>query len=143
MMLNERARNEWDPRSPAVLSGQSTAYDGMRRRCPVAHSDYLQWSVFRHAEARQVLLDPETFGNEVSTHLSVPNGMDPPRHTAYRRLIEPYFDDSTLARFEPVARRIANELVERLPSGEVEWMDGFARECALQLLCAFMGWTAQ
>jgi cytochrome P450 len=137
------ARNEWDPRASAVLADQVAAYDGMRERCPVAHSDYLQWSVFRQAEARRVLLDPHTFGNEVSTHLSVPNGMDPPRHTAYRRMIEPYFGAAALAAFEPACRRIANELVERLPSGEIEWMDGFARECALQLLCAFMGWTAE
>lgn len=141
-MPPDRKRNEWDPRSPAVLADQIAACDGMRRRCPVAHSELLQWSVFRHAEARQVLLDPQAFGNEVSTHLSVPNGMDPPRHTAYRRLIEPYFDAAALARFEPACRRTVGDLVERLPSGELEWMDGFARECALRMLCAFMGWSS-
>jgi cytochrome P450 len=34
-------------------------------------------------------------------------------------------------------------MVERLPApSEVEWMDAFARDCALQLLCAFMEWPA-
>jgi cytochrome P450 len=132
----------WDPRSPQVLDDQVAAYDALRRRCPVAHSESLHWSVFRHADVVQALLDPGTFGNEVSTHLSVPNGMDPPRHTAYRHLIEPYFGPAALAAFEPVARRIADEMIDRLRPGEIEWMDGFARECALRMLSGVMQWPA-
>lgn len=136
-------RPDWDPRAPAVLRDQIRAYDGMRQRCPVAHSEYLHWSLFRHADVLRVLHDPETFGNAVSTHVSVPNGMDPPEHTAWRALIEPYFTPAQLAAFEPVARGIARELVAALPeSGEVEWMDGFAQDGAVRLLCAFMGWPA-
>jgi cytochrome P450 len=119
------------------------AYDAMRRRCPIAHSDYLQWSVFRHADVLRILHDPATFGNVVSSHASVPNGMDPPEHTRWRALIEPYFAPAQLAVFEPAARAIARELVDALPrSGEVEWMDAFAHECAVRLLCAYMGWPA-
>jgi cytochrome P450 len=136
-------RPDWDPRAPAVLRDQIQAYDHMRQRCPVAHSEYLHWSLFRHADVLRVLHDPETFGNAVSTHVSVPNGMDPPEHTAWRALIEPYFAPAQLAAFEPVARGIAHELVAALPeSGEVEWMDGFAQDGAVRLLCAFMGWPA-
>ena len=42
--MSEKIQPDWDPRSDAVLSNQIKAYDGMRRRCPVAHSDYLGWS---------------------------------------------------------------------------------------------------
>lgn len=133
---------EWDPRAPSVLRDQLQAYDAMRRHCPVAHSDYLHWSLFRHEDVLRVLHDPETFGNAVSSHVSVPNGMDPPEHTAWRALIEPYFAPARLADFEPVARGIARELVDALPEGEVEWMDTFAQEGAVRLLCAFMGWPA-
>lgn len=142
-MTSRQAIPEWDPRAPDVLADQVAAYDGLRRRCPVAHSDYLHASLFRHADALRVLGDAETFSNVVSTHLSVPNGMDPPRHATYRRLIDPYFSAQALAAFEPACRRIARDRVARLPAqGEVEWMDAFARDCALQLLCAFMGWPA-
>ncbi len=135
--------HDWDPRAPEVLADQVAAYDDIRRRCPVAHSDYLQWSLFRHADVVRVLDDPATFSSAVSTHLNVPNGMDPPRHTAYRRLIEPYFAPEALAAFEPECRRVVRDLVDRLPaSGDVEWMDAFARDCAMQMLCAFMGWPA-
>jgi cytochrome P450 len=134
---------DWAPLAPEVQADQLAAYDQLRRRCPVAHSEALHWSLFRHADIVGVLHDPETFGNATSTHLNVPNGMDPPRHTAYRQLINPFFGPQALAAFEPEGRRIALELVERLPmSGAVEWMDAFARDCALRMLCAFMAWPA-
>ncbi|HWI83100.1 cytochrome P450 [Ramlibacter sp.] len=134
---------DWDPRAPEVLRDQVAAYDGMRRRCPVAHSDYLQWSLFRHEDVLAAVLDHETFGNQVSAHPAVPNGMDPPRHTPYRALIEPYFDRPRLAAHEPVCRQLVARLVDALPrAGELEWMEGFAHECAAQMLCAFMGWSS-
>lgn len=131
----------WDPRSAEVHADQIKAYDTMRSRCPVAHSDYLHSSLFRHADVLRVLHDPAAFSSQVSTHLNVPNGMDPPQHTAYRRLIEPYFGAQVLAAFEPECRRIVRERVGALPArGELEWMDGFARDCTMRMLCAFMGW---
>jgi cytochrome P450 len=140
---SEQSVPQWDPRSDDVLADQIGAYDAMRQRCPVARSDYLQASLFRHADVVRVLHDPETFSNEVARHLNVPNGMDPPRHTVYRRLIEPYFAAERLAAFEPECRRIAQDKVGRLPArGEVEWMDAFAHDCAMQMLCAFMAWPA-
>ncbi len=140
--MNKHSTNEWDPRAPAVLDDQIAAYDGMRRRCPVAHSDYLQWSLLRHADVQRVLHDPQTFSSAVSAHQSVPNGMDPPQHTAWRRLIEPYFDSAPLAAAEPAMRSATQALAARLPGGEVEWMDRFAHDWAVQMLCIFMGWSA-
>jgi cytochrome P450 len=83
--MSKKPQPDWDPRSPAVLDDQIAAYDQMRSRCPVAYSDYLHWSLFRHADVMRVLNDHDTFSNAVSSHLSVPNGMDPPEHTRYRR----------------------------------------------------------
>ena len=134
---------DWDPRSQAVLDDQIAAYDRMRGRCPVAHSDHLHWSVFRHADVMRVLEDHGTFSNAASRHPSVPNGMDPPEHTAYRTLIEPYFAPDRVRAFEPACREIAMNLVSRLPThDEVELMGGFARDFALRIQYAFMGWPA-
>jgi cytochrome P450 len=139
--MNPRHPPDWDPRAPSVQADQISAYDAMRRRCPVAHSEYLHWSLFRHADVVQALHDHATFSNQVSERVSVPNGMDPPEHTAYRRMIEPYFGPQALARFEPEYRRIARDAVASLPrSGEVEWMAGFAGDVVVRMLRAFMGW---
>jgi cytochrome P450 len=139
--MSAKPQPDWDPRSQAVLEDQIAAYDRMRGRCPVAYSDYLRWSVFRHADVMRVLSDHETFSNGVSSHLSVPNGMDPPDHTAYRKIIEPYFGPQRMQAFEPVCRRIAVDLASRLPAeGEIELMGDFAQNFALQVQRAFMGW---
>ncbi len=134
------ARPEWDLHAPEVVADQLAAYDAIRARCPVAHDDYLGWTVFTHDEAVRVLGDHETFSNRVSAHLSVPSGMDPPEHTAHRRINERYFTAPRMARFEPVCRRIAAELVAALPDGPVEVMEHLARPFALQVQSAFMGW---
>ena len=39
--MNATQPPDWNPRSQAVLDDQIAAYDAMRKRCPVARSDYL------------------------------------------------------------------------------------------------------
>jgi cytochrome P450 len=135
---------QWDAKSPSVQQDQIAAYDDMRHRCPVAHSDSLHWSVFRHADVMRMLQQPRTFSNEVSTHLAVPNGMDPPVHTAYRRIVERYFSHACIEVFEPRCRALAKRLVEALPSDRpIEIMEELARTYALEAQSAFLGWPAE
>lgn len=139
--MNNQHPPDWDPKSNEVLRDQREAYDDMRRRCPVAHSEFLGWSLFRHEDVTRALHDHETFSNAGSQHLSVPNGMDPPEHTAYRRIIEPYFSLERMTAFEPVCRDIVVRLVRDLSSrGEVEFMADAALPFAEQVQCAFLGW---
>ncbi|MBB4094330.1 cytochrome P450 [Ochrobactrum pecoris] len=137
----ERPKQDWDPRSEAVLSDQIGAYDGMRHQCPVAHSDYLGWSLFSHDDVVRVLDDHESFSSVVSTHLSVPSGMDPPQHTAFRQLIERYFEPERVKAFEPVCREISKKLVSELPrDAEIDLVAQFAQPYAVHIQCAFLGW---
>ncbi|HPF74929.1 MAG TPA: hypothetical protein PLX09_15155, partial [Xanthomonadaceae bacterium] len=139
--MNDKFDPDWDPRAEEVLRDPSAAYDEMRERCPVAYSDYLQWSLFRHEDITRVLHDHDTFSNAVSQHLSVPNGMDPPEHTAYRRLIEPYFSPERMEAFEPTCREIVTDLVRNaLAVGKVELMADVALPFAVRVQCAFLGW---
>jgi cytochrome P450 len=139
-----RCPERWDPNSPSVLHDQIAAYDEMRQRCPAAHSDALHWSIFRHADVLRTLQQPRTFSNEVSAHLSVPNGMDPPVHTAYRRIIERYFSHACIEAFEQRCRTLARRLVAGLPDDRpVEVMSELAQTYALEAQCAFLGWPAE
>jgi len=140
----ENKSADWDPRSEAVLQDQMATYDDMRRRCPVATSRYGYTSLFRHADVMHVLMDHETYSNAVSRFPSVPNGMDPPEHTAYRRLIEPYFEPQQMETFAPVCRDVAVRLVQALPEqASVELMADFAQIFALQIQCAWLGWPVE
>jgi len=145
--VREEGRNarecpvDWDPRSPEVQRDQISAYDRMRKECPVAHSDYLGWSLFRHADVLRVLGDHETFSNQVSRHPSVPNGMDPPEHTLYRDMIEPYFAPERIATFEPVFRGIARDLVAELAKDlSRDIIRDVAEPYAVRIQCGFLGW---
>lgn len=139
--MSDRPEPDWDPKSAAVLQDQRAAYDAMREHCPVAYSEFMQWSLFRHEDVSRVLGDHETFSSVVSRHLSVPSGMDPPVHTAYRRIIEPYFAAERINAFEPACREIAADLArDVLASGEVELIADFTLPFAVRAQCAFLGW---
>jgi cytochrome P450 len=133
---------DWNPASSEARENQIAAYDGVRRRCPVAYSDALHWSLLGHAEVMRALLDHETFSNAVSAHPAVPNGMDPPEHTRFRRIVDRYFDADAMAAFEPTCRRIAETMAGRLRTGELDLMPTVAEDFALEAQCSFMGWPA-
>ena len=138
------APHDWDARDPEVLRDQIAVWDDLRGRCPVAHSADLGWSVLGHGDVVRVLADPDTFSNVVSRRLTVPNGMDPPEHTAYRALNDPYFTPDRMTAFEPECRRIARDLVAALPRAprSAEIM-GLARTYALRVQAGFLGWPAE
>ncbi len=140
--MSEQNPPKWDPREGSVLNDQIAAYDRIRESCPVAHSDYLGWSLFRHADVMRALTDTETFSNAVSScHVAVPNGMDPPEHTEYRRIIDPYFGPERMKKFEPVCRGIVHRLVGSLSQRrEVEMVGEFADVFAVEAQCAFLEW---
>ncbi len=142
-MGDDETKDTWNPRDPTVLLDQRRAYDEMRARCPVAHSEALGWSLFSHGDVTAVTGDPVAFSS-ATQRLAIPNGMDPPEHTAYRSPLETYFSPDRLASFEPRGRQIASDLlgpmVERTATEAIaDFVDPFAH----QALCAFMGWPVE
>ena len=133
---------DWDPRDPSVLADQVAAYDRVRERSPLAYSGYLGWSVLRHEDALTVLGDHETFRSRVSTHVAIPNGMDPPEHTAYRAVVDRSFAPDRVRAFEPQLRTIAAEVVASAlaATGEIEVMSSIAERYAARAQCAYLGW---
>lgn len=141
--MDETTRDDWDPRDESVLQNQRSAYDKMREKCPVAHSDFMGWSLFRHQDITTVLSDPETFSNQ-SQFLAIPNGMDPPIHEQYRKALAPNFSKKQMAILEPQAHKIARDLINSIPFDEkTELMRSFVTPFAFKTLCAFLGWPEQ
>jgi cytochrome P450 len=136
---------DWDPRDIAVLGDQRRVYDEMRERCPVAYSDFLDWSLFRHEDIVNVLADPETYSS-ASKRLAIPNGMDPPEHTRYSRALAPYFRPDRMNALEPACRRIAVDLLKALLArgeAEVDVIPEFAEPLPIKTLCRFLGWPPE
>lgn len=143
--MAKKTRPDWDPREQAVVADQIAAYDRMRKQCPVARSKYLHWSLFRHADVMRALTDTEAFSNVVSNrHVAVPNGMDPPEHTEFRLIVDPYFSETRMAQFEPTCRAIVEQLLAGLTRPrDLDWATEFAQVFAVQAQCAFLNWPAK
>lgn len=141
--MNEEGQDDWNPLDASILKDQRSAYDEMRERCPVAHSEFMGWSLFRHEDIASVLADSETYSN-ASHFMAIPNGIDPPAHARYREALDPNFDKAEMARIETRAREIAVALLGPLLStGEVEFINAFAIPFSLKTLCAMLGWPDQ
>ena len=139
--MTQAPRPNWDPRSAQVQADQRAAFDELRERCQVAWSESMHWSVLRHADVMRVLQDHETFGSAVSQHPAVPNGYDPPQHTAYRRALDPFFSPERMKQFEPVCREVvANTVGQALALRDLEVNHEFALPFAVRVQCAFLGW---
>ena len=135
---------DWDPRDPSVQADQIAAYDRLRDTLGVARSEMLGWSVFGHADVLRALHDPQAFSSAVSRHVAVPNGMDPPEHTRYRALIDPYFNAERVQAFEPRCAAIAQALALAMAGQDtVDLASAYALPFAVHVQCAFMGWPAQ
>lgn len=135
---------DWESRADDVQKDQIASYDAMRAKCPVAHDEFMGYSLFKNEDVKFALAHPEIFSNRVSTrHIAVPNGMDQPEHTPFRAINDRYFTPERMQEFEPKIRTEVKSLVEDLPRGEdTDIMSEFAKLYAVRIQNAFMGWPA-
>src|SRR5665647_997997 len=86
----------------------------------------------------------DVYKRQVPHRLTVPNGMDPPEHTEFRRINDRYFNPDLMDAFEPSCRRIAADLVDDLPRGvPTDLMPALAEIFALRVQNAFLGRPAE
>ena len=127
---------------PAEQQDQVASLDELRQKCPVAQSKMLGHAVLTHNDVRSVIENHETFSNAAGSHLSVPNGMDPPEHGIFREVIEPYFKADHLRDFEPTCRQIAQDIISKItPNTSFDVVSHVAKPFALNIQCAFLGWS--
>jgi len=140
-MVSNRPTQDWNPRDASIQDDQQQAYDDMRERCPVAHSDFLGWSLFRHKDIAGVLADPDIFSSE-SRHRAIPNGMDAPAHTTYRDALAPFFSTTRMETFEPQCRALAIDLLKGLKRRtDIDLIAEFSKPFPLRTLCLFYRWS--
>lgn len=93
------------------------------------------WIATRAEDIDVMQLDHERFShkhfnlpkNDMDQH-SLPLGLDPPVHGAYRKLIMPAFTPRSLKALEEVARTTARDLVAAIaPRGHCEFIEDFAK----------------
>ncbi|WP_432783807.1 cytochrome P450 [Pseudomonas corrugata] len=118
--VNEIARN-FDFHGEA-LDNIFDTYAALRNKCPVGHSDNYGgfWFLTKSDDIFAAEQDPEAFSvgpsmmvPSVSEGIKLPPiDIDPPEHTAYRRILLPLFTPQELKKLEQPIRDTARQLAE-------------------------------
>lgn len=99
------------------------------------------WGIFSHAEIDKAAVDIRSLSNVTvppGTPRILPLMADPPEHTAYRRLINPFFAPSKISATEEIMRPIAAEMIDALiGKGDADFAD-YAYHFSMQTLCRFL-----
>ncbi|MGK6324400.1 cytochrome P450 [Sphingomonas sp. DT-51] len=115
------------------------------------------WSITRHRDIEAIELDTETFSSEhhnggvtIGSSADDPQffpafiSMDPPRHTAQRRVIAPAFAPERLAAIEPLLRSWSAEILDELPRERwFDWVDRVSVELTARTLALLLGFPQE
>jgi cytochrome P450 len=145
------AVSDWDPLAPDAVVDPIAAHARLRREAPVAYSDRWNgfWAFATYDDVVAATRDPATFSSHKASvppstgpndPPRAPLEIDPPRHDAYRRLLNPYFSPRHIAAVEPMVRRIAVELIDDVvAAGELDVVPALTFPMPVKVLCAFLG----
>ncbi|WP_020105331.1 cytochrome P450 [Nocardia sp. 348MFTsu5.1] len=105
------------------------------------------WVVTESDAVQEALQDWGTFSNKSVTALEanpkflwIPEMLDPPVHTTWRRLLGNAFSPKTIAAREAEVREVAIELIEELKgAGAAEVLDAFARQFPTKIFMRMVG----
>jgi cytochrome P450 len=104
------------------------------------------WSAVSHDLIQQVELDAATWSSEIG-NITIADGvageefpnfiaMDPPRHTAQRKVVAPAFAPSQMAIREEQVKQRTRDLFDSLPIGETfDWVETVSIPLTIGMLC--------
>ncbi|MPY47499.1 cytochrome P450 [Streptomyces acidicola] len=130
---------DFDIDDPAFNEHFYDVLDTMVARCPVAHSKVGKgYSLLnRYEDVRRAGQDWRTFSSAKGFQPNRPEGMpylypeesDPPRHTDWRRALNPFFAPNAVKEFEGQIRADANDLIDAFADrGTCEFIHDFAAQ---------------
>ncbi|MCP5181859.1 MAG: cytochrome P450 [Pseudomonadales bacterium] len=122
---------------PVFATHFEDAIEYLIQGCPVAHSPVGSGlTVFnRYRDVRRIGQDWKTFSSADGWMMDPPDGnlpilpedCDPPYHTAWRQVLNPFFNAAAVAELEGAARRYAAELIDAfVDRGECDYIAEFA-----------------
>src|SRR5262245_3330704 len=136
---------EVNPFTPEIAACPQAEYARIRAECPVGRMPVIGLPVVaRHEDVVWALRHPEVFSSEMAAEVAlgterpmIPQQVDPPRQTRYRKILDPQFSRKRMAELEPRVRTHARELIDAvIDRGECEFDSAFA----IPLPCsAFLG----
>jgi cytochrome P450 len=129
-----------------MAESRTAAYGILRDLGPVARSQSGSYWILSSDAAGFALRQPGLFSSRQSFDAVgsplplVPIAFDPPQHTRYRRILQPFFSPRRIASWEPVIRGLAGELVDGLVSrGECDVVAELAVPLPAQVFLTLFG----
>ncbi len=110
-------------------------YESMQSRCPVSRQAFIGTRlILRYEDVVWALRHPEIFSSEMEMQMAlgterpmIPQQIDPPAQTRYRKLLDPHFSRKRMAALEPALRAQANALIDRVEAdGRCDFDPAFA-----------------
>lgn len=153
--MSSRLEPETDPTSHLfsfeTAGDPHPTYGALLRQCPVAHGqfgDHPSVVISRYEDVVWALRHPEVFSSAggtvgVGEQPLIPVEVDPPRHTAYRRILNPRFVPREIEKLEPEVRRLVQELIDGFADrGYCDFHEEFATPLPSGIFLALMGLPA-
>lgn len=119
--MNKSVAHDFDAVTEETFTSMHETFAELRSKCPVAHSNDLGgfWAVLKYEDVVNVLKDPATYVTSVqnvvpkvsTTGRRPPLHLDPPEHTPYRRVLDPFFTDEKM---EDLRDRVKTTIVNLL-----------------------------
>jgi len=105
------------------------------------------WMITRLAEIREALQDPTVFTNDAVSALDpdlpillLPQMLNPPVHTKYRKVLNPFFSPRVVERLEPTTRQRCRLLIEEVrPQGGCDLINGFGLVYPTEVFIGLLG----
>jgi cytochrome P450 len=120
---------------PDVMRCPQPAYADLRSKCPVGRMFFTNSPVVsRFEDVAWALRHPEIFSSEMDLQVAlgterpmIPQQIDPPAQTRYRRLLDPMFSRKKMVELVPAIREHASALIDEFAQkGECEFDSAFA-----------------
>jgi cytochrome P450 len=147
---------EFDPFEAEFLEHEHETYDLLREHLPIARSESMGsqvtgghragWVLTRYADAAEVLRNTGDYSSQTMNYPVrpwIPQAVDPPIHTAYRRILNPWFTAEAMAKLEPHLIQYAEELADRmLQKDAFDFVAEFADPFPTVIFCELAGFPA-
>jgi cytochrome P450 len=143
--------DHWNPEQAVDPHG---LYDELRAKCPIVHSEQNggYYVAMRYDDVEEIAKNPTTFS---SRYTSVPRAMfgdfnllppiqlDPPDHTAFRKLLVKPFTAPNVQRWEDEIRQECRRAIAGfIDKGSVDVVDRYAKYIPLRLMATMLGISA-
>jgi len=147
------ANPDLETREVNVFSAEFSAcpqpvYRELVAKCPFAKTALIGTPILsRYEDVLWALRHPEIFSSEMEMHMAlgterpmIPQQIDPPAQTKFRKILDPRFSKKRMAEIEPNVRRHAHELIDAFQArGECEFDHEFAMPLPATAFLALMG----